>query len=189
MLGSFGWWSWRLNALSNLNSLAPEVRPVVATVVAGEISFRRLGSQRHGQTTRVDRVLGPAGSPSPVPARAERPAGVPARPAGAAVGGGSRSYLVVYLDSLLIGELPDQVPEATWSHSCPIHRSTARRGLDRPTPGRSSRPSAHSVSCWPNGAPLAVPGLVKRWQSKLGTCAGVGDPKPLELRLGQSRSG
>ena len=32
----------------------------------------------------------------------------------AAVGGGSRSYLVVYLDSLLSGELPDQVPEATW---------------------------------------------------------------------------
>jgi hypothetical protein len=39
---------------------------------------------------------------------------VPARPAGAALGGGSRSYLVVHLDSLLIGELPDQVPEATW---------------------------------------------------------------------------
>ena len=35
VLHSFGWWSWRLNSLSNLNSLAPEVRPVVATVVAG----------------------------------------------------------------------------------------------------------------------------------------------------------
>ena len=67
VLRSFGWWSWRLNSLSNLNSLAPEVRPVVATVVAGEISFRRLGSQRYGQTAPVDRVLGPAGSPSPVP--------------------------------------------------------------------------------------------------------------------------
>jgi hypothetical protein len=30
------------------------------------------------------------------------------------VASGSRSYLVVHLDSLLIGELPDQVPEATW---------------------------------------------------------------------------
>jgi hypothetical protein len=100
-----------LNSLSNLNSLAPEVRPVVATVVAGEISFRRLGSQRHGQTARVDRVLGPTGSPSPVPARAERPAAYRLDRPVAAVGGGSRSYLVVYLDSLLIGELPDQVPE------------------------------------------------------------------------------
>jgi hypothetical protein len=67
VLRSFGWWSWRLNSLSNLNSLAPEVRPVVATMVASEISFRRLGSQRHGQTARVDQVLGPAGWPSPVP--------------------------------------------------------------------------------------------------------------------------
>jgi hypothetical protein len=32
----------------------------------------------------------------------------------AAVGGGSRSNLVVHLDSLPISELPDQVPEATW---------------------------------------------------------------------------
>jgi hypothetical protein len=61
VLRSFGWRSWRLNSLSYLNSLAPVVRPVVATVVAGEISFRRLGSQRHGQTALVDRVLGPAG--------------------------------------------------------------------------------------------------------------------------------
>jgi hypothetical protein len=98
----------------NLNSLVSEVRPVIATVVAAEISFRRLGSQRHGQTALVCRVLGPAGSPSPEPCgrnvaqacRIDRPV--------AALGGGSRSYLVVHLDSLLIGELPDQVPEATW---------------------------------------------------------------------------
>lgn len=87
---------------------------MVATVVAADISFRRLGSQRHGQTALVDRVLGPAGSLSPVPhgqnvpqaCRLDRPV--------AAVGGGSRSNLVVHLDSLPISELPDQVPEATW---------------------------------------------------------------------------
>ena len=48
----------------------------------------------------------PRGRNVPQACRLDRPV--------AAVGGGSRSYLVVHLDSLLIGELPDQVPEATW---------------------------------------------------------------------------
>lgn len=87
---------------------------MVATVVAAEISFRRLGSRRHGQTALVDRVLGPAGLPSPVPRGRNVPQACRLDRPVAALGGGSRSYLVVHLDSLLIGELPDQVPEATW---------------------------------------------------------------------------
>jgi hypothetical protein len=110
VLRSFGWWSWRLNSLSNLNSLSGRSGHWLRPWSPAKSVSVDWGSQRHGQTARGDRALGPAGSLFPVPARAERPAGVPARPAGS---GGSRLYLVVYLDSLLIGELPDQVAEAT----------------------------------------------------------------------------
>jgi hypothetical protein len=114
VLRSFGWWSWRWNALSNLNSLAREVRPVVrpwSPVKSVSVAWDRSGTARRpgsiGSLVPPDRPpLCPRGRNVAQACRLDRPV--------AAVGGGSRSYLVVYLDSLLIGELPDQVPEATW---------------------------------------------------------------------------
>jgi hypothetical protein len=87
----------------------------VETVAAGEVSFRRAGIAaarpdgpgRSGPwSRRIALPLCPPGRNVSQADRLDRPV--------AAVGGGSRSYLVVYLDSLLISELPDQIAEATW---------------------------------------------------------------------------
>ena len=49
VLRSFGWWSWRLHSLSNLNSPAPEVRPVLrpwSPVKSVSVAWDRSGTAR-----------------------------------------------------------------------------------------------------------------------------------------------
>ena len=115
VLRSFGWWSWRLNSpvqpqLPWLRRSGQWLRPW-SPLTSVSVAWDRSGTARRpwliGSLVPPDRSpLCRTGGTVPQACRLDRPV--------AAVGGGSRSNLVVHLDSLPISELPDQVPEATW---------------------------------------------------------------------------
>jgi hypothetical protein len=114
VLRSFSWWSWRLNSLSPstpwLRRSGQWLRPWSALNPVS-VAWDRSGTARRPWLIGS---LVPPDRPSPVPRGRNVPQACRLDRPVAAQGGGLRSYLAVHLDSLLIDELPDQVPEATW---------------------------------------------------------------------------